>query len=439
MRKNRSLPSLSNREPLYPGARPAGLPWPGSLGYSEYKEPSVRWNHANVKLANIQAVEEKGTWARDAYNIHRQLNERLERKPPDKIWNNNEVGNKLGFNNRNGFNKEAANGNWDMWRPTNHCAPPWGNSVFPRAAYSSSVRSPVRHSFASYADHVAANFCQQSVLVTRCGAVWAFGRNSDGQLGTGSDRDASRPVQMLVPPAVQAACGADHSLVLTEDGAVWSCGRGSEGQLGVVLPADTDRILRPMCASVATGVCYVACGADHSVVLDACGRGFGCGENSKGQLGLGHRDSPMRHGFAEMQLPRGFLAIDVDCGGTHTLLVADDGRVIGCGGNDKGQLGLGPRKDRLVPEKVSIRSNGACRARRQLPKAVTSAKVESSTLAKDEVQANRLASQLPLQSAFLRLCRSLCEINSLGIRAKPHRHATFSPNPQACNLTTELK
>ncbi|CAK9095209.1 unnamed protein product [Durusdinium trenchii] len=42
------------------------------------------------------------------------------------------------------------------------------------------------------------------------------------------------------------------------------------------------------------------------------------------------------------------LAVDVDCGGTHTLILSETSEVYGCGGNAKGQLGLGP--DRTVPE-----------------------------------------------------------------------------------------
>eukprot|EP00930_Biecheleria_cincta_P062688 TRINITY_DN4813_c0_g1_i1.p1 TRINITY_DN4813_c0_g1~~TRINITY_DN4813_c0_g1_i1.p1 ORF type:complete len:704 (+),score=61.05 TRINITY_DN4813_c0_g1_i1:71-2182(+) len=201
-----------------------------------------------------------------------------------------------------------------------------------------------------------------SVVVGVCGTVWSFGRNSDGQLGTGSDRDASRPVKMAVPAASQVACGADHSLVLSLDGDIWACGRGSEGQLGRCLDGEV-RALVPLRSVSSPRAALIACGADHSIFLDLLGRAFAFGENSKGQLGLGHCETARQP--AQMLLPSGFLAVDAVCGGMHTLILADDTHVYGCGGNEKGQLGLGPKKDRLVPAPVRLHAKGtACRAQR---------------------------------------------------------------------------
>eukprot|EP00931_Biecheleriopsis_adriatica_P037353 TRINITY_DN21421_c0_g1_i1.p1 TRINITY_DN21421_c0_g1~~TRINITY_DN21421_c0_g1_i1.p1 ORF type:complete len:147 (+),score=22.18 TRINITY_DN21421_c0_g1_i1:101-541(+) len=137
MRKSRSVPTLSNRQPLCPQGRPSGL-WPLQNGFSEYKAPLQRWEHANVKLSSLQSYEERSVWAKDSFHMHRPLNQRLERKKPEKTWRVTDVGNKYGFNQRNDFIKETAASNWDMWRPANYCAPPWKNSVYPRCFYSSS-------------------------------------------------------------------------------------------------------------------------------------------------------------------------------------------------------------------------------------------------------------------------------------------------------------
>ncbi|CAJ1461882.1 unnamed protein product [Effrenium voratum] len=181
-----------------------------------------------------------------------------------------------------------------------------------------------------------------SLLVTVDGQLWSCGRNDAGQLGLGHrDADASELQRLHLPrPALQAACGADHSLVLLASGEVWGFGRGSEGQLG-----SGEEALDPI--RVATGASHIACGADHSVYLDCCGRAFSFGENSSGQLGLGH--CCRAEGPTEMILPR--LAVDVDCGGTHTLILVDDLTVFGCGNNDKGQLG---EAGGFVPELLDL-------------------------------------------------------------------------------------
>jgi len=193
-----------------------------------------------------------------------------------------------------------------------------------------------------------------SILVTACKSVWAFGRNSDGQLGMGCDRDSARPVRVLVPSATQVACGADHSVVLADGGSVWAFGRGNEGQLGVALPEGKDRALWPICNVALPEAWRVACGADHTLVIVGGGGAFGFGENSKGQLGLGHRERQLEP--ARLRLPHGVMIVDADCGCTHTALVADDSRVFGCGSNDQGQLGYGAANDRLLVAPMLLRS-----------------------------------------------------------------------------------
>ncbi|CAK0886835.1 unnamed protein product, partial [Prorocentrum cordatum] len=192
-----------------------------------------------------------------------------------------------------------------------------------------------------------------SLLVTDCGLVWAFGRNSHGQLGCNGCRDASRPARVPVPRAVLAACGADHSLVLAADGEVWACGRGTEGQLGTPLPEGCDRVAAPQCTMRADlRIRFVACGADHSVVVDSAGRALGFGENSHGQLGSGHFDCQREP--TPLPLPRGCLALGASCGGAHTLLLTDAGRLLGCGSNRQGQLGAGEAADRPVAAPVLL-------------------------------------------------------------------------------------
>jgi len=48
------------------------------------------------------------------------------------------------------------------------------------------------------------------------------------------------------------------------------------------------------------------------------------------------------------------------------VLIADDFQVYGCGGNEKGQLGLGARKDRLVPAPVALHSKGTAASARRV-------------------------------------------------------------------------
>jgi len=67
---------------------------------------------------------------------------------------------------------------------------------------------------------------------TETGAVWAWGWNSNGELGDGTqqnERSVPAPVAGLEEVSAVSA-GFLHSLVLETDGTVWAAGYGSCGQ-----------------------------------------------------------------------------------------------------------------------------------------------------------------------------------------------------------------
>ena len=68
---------------------------------------------------------------------------------------------------------------------------------------------------------------------------------------------------------------------------------------------------------------------------------FCCGHNGYGQLGLGDYDDGRNTFTAVPPLPDGKVAKQVLAGKYHTMILAEDGTVFTCGGNGKGELGLG--------------------------------------------------------------------------------------------------
>ena len=64
------------------------------------------------------------------------------------------------------------------------------------------------------------------------GTVWAWGRNSAGQLGDGSNTDRNSPVQVSNLSDIIAIAASSHSLALKSDGTVWAWGYNRYGQLG---------------------------------------------------------------------------------------------------------------------------------------------------------------------------------------------------------------
>lgn len=75
----------------------------------------------------------------------------------------------------------------------------------------------------------------QTLVVLRDGSVWAWGAGTRGQLGTGSRADAPTPVRVHLPRGVTfvaVSSGGYASYGIDRAGRLWAWGDDSEGQLG---------------------------------------------------------------------------------------------------------------------------------------------------------------------------------------------------------------
>src|SRR5262249_18246141 len=107
-----------------------------------------------------------------------------------------------------------------------------------------------------------------NLVLTSDGTVWAWGNNSYGQVGDGS-RFNTRPlpVPVTIPglgplKIVDVATGVGHSLALRSDGTVWAWGANSEGELG---NGNRDFSSSPVQVLNLSNVTAVAAGYLHSL------------------------------------------------------------------------------------------------------------------------------------------------------------------------------
>ncbi|MGW4165047.1 hypothetical protein, partial [Streptomyces sp. NPDC004788] len=165
------------------------------------------------------------------------------------------------------------------------------------------------------------------------GTVVAWGANSYGQLGDGSNTDSSTPVQVAgVSGVTSIGAGYAHSLAAKSDGTVRSWGFNATGQLGDGTTVDRNapvQVCAPAktapCTSFLTGIATVSGGFGHSVALRADGTVRSWGANTLGQLGDGTTTSstvPVRVCAAGETAPctrllDGVLALDA--GDFHTV------------------------------------------------------------------------------------------------------------------------
>lgn len=205
---------------------------------------------------------------------------------------------------------------------------------------------------------------KHTLFVCRRGSVYACGQNSSGQLGLGDVLprtgvtciDASSFGGARV---AFAACGSCFCAVLTHDAGVFTWGAGVGGCLG---HGDETPRAKPcaMQPHAFGGACilHLAAGDEHTVATDAAGDMLSWGDNSAGQLGLGHFAPALVPTALRRHCLGGHGARAVACGGDHTLFVSTRGELYVCGGSWNSSLGGLHNKHMASPSAVALRSFG---------------------------------------------------------------------------------
>ena len=185
-------------------------------------------------------------------------------------------------------------------------------------------------------------------LTTESG-VKCWGQNSNGQLGDGTTADSTTPVDVSGLPSgiVQLSAGSSHTCALTTDGGVKCWGFNGYGQLGDGTKRDSTK---PVDVSGLSSVVQISAGGFYTCAL-TIGGGVKCwGVNYNGELGDGtttHRLTPVD----VTGLSSGI--VQLSAGGGHTCAVTTGGGAKCWGWNGYGQLGNGRIAVR-VPTPVDV-------------------------------------------------------------------------------------
>jgi alpha-tubulin suppressor-like RCC1 family protein len=193
-----------------------------------------------------------------------------------------------------------------------------------------------------------------SLALKTDGSLWTWGNNASGQLGSGTIAGQSSTPSEVDGGGVtwgSASCGVAHTLAIKKDGSLWAWGNNIYGQLGLgisSLSIPTPTRVSPI------GVTWnsVSCGYAHTLAIKSDGTLWAWGYNIAGQLGLGDGGSGTQR-YSPVKVGEDNDWASVSCGWTHTLALKTDGSLWAWGSNYHGQLGLGYFGGSvLAPERV---------------------------------------------------------------------------------------
>jgi alpha-tubulin suppressor-like RCC1 family protein len=189
-----------------------------------------------------------------------------------------------------------------------------------------------------------------SLALSASGRIYAWGSNVYGQLGDGTTRSSTTPVETQSPAGevfVEITGGYVHSLALTRGGDVYAWGLNSDGRLG---NGGTTGSTVPVKVVDVANVTSIAAGTHHSLAVTDTGEVYGWGSSTYGQLGNGTTDSSARPVVIEGLA--GKNVVGLAAGQAHSLAVTSDNRVYAWGANWYGQLGDNTTDDSPTPVEV---------------------------------------------------------------------------------------
>jgi alpha-tubulin suppressor-like RCC1 family protein len=188
------------------------------------------------------------------------------------------------------------------------------------------------------------------------GIVWAWGRNTTGQLGIGNTQNQARANRVIksngndLTDIRAIAAGISHSLALTNSKMVWGWGADTSGQVGDAAASGAVRYPVLVQAQTATGgattlqlVKAVAAGDVHSLALCEDGTVYAWGSNVSGELGMGSVGGVQEVAKQVRITPTTILSgvARIAAGSSHSVAQLTNGLVYAWGNNANGQLGNG--------------------------------------------------------------------------------------------------
>ncbi|MBQ1947070.1 MAG: hypothetical protein II359_00460 [Clostridia bacterium] len=190
------------------------------------------------------------------------------------------------------------------------------------------------------------------------GSVWAFGNNTNGQLGDGTT--TNRPVAVQVKKSesendwlqniTAVAASGSYSMALTADGKVYAWGAGASGQLGngTTMNSSYPSLVTLDGTTPLSDIVEISAGYSSAYARTASGTVYAWGNNASGQLGNATTTNSIYPTLMQTANGTATGITAISAGYAHVLLKTQNGGVLAAGENARGQLGIGTTTDSAV-------------------------------------------------------------------------------------------
>ena len=238
-----------------------------------------------------------------------------------------------------------------MGQKSNGTIRTWGRNNFGQignGTITAQENNQIAISVASNGWLALASGWKHTLAVKENGTLWAWGRNSLGQLGDGTNTQRTSPVQIGTGTTwVSVAGGYTSSYAIKSDGTLWSWGENTYGQLGdgTVVSHNV-----PVQVGVANDWVSISGAQFQAFALKSNGTLWGWGRNQFSSLGDGtstQRNSPVQLGVSN-------LWTSISAGAMHCLALRANGTLWAWGYNFYYPLGSGLSSDSNIPIQIGV-------------------------------------------------------------------------------------
>jgi alpha-tubulin suppressor-like RCC1 family protein len=204
---------------------------------------------------------------------------------------------------------------------------------------------------------VATGLFHSAAITRRFGELitWGCGRFVQCLRSTSAvtDEDGASTMGRWKPPdgskLVQVACGRQHTALLDEHGRVWTMGNNKYGQLGRLsstLSYHEPKLVDGPLGQIDSGCFSIHTGWSHIIALTRDDEGtisvYGWGRNDKGQLGMNSVNDHIFVPQAIDLLINDDIVVQAACCGAESSHIRDtNGNIYSTGWNEHGNLAIG--------------------------------------------------------------------------------------------------